>query len=285
MENLMSKRILTGICVSALLLSVCVIAASKDKVVVLREHQRIERAPPDHQDLKAYGFWERQTRYGSGNKATEGDMYNSTIYAWYETTDIQSIELYAFVRYIKGCAFVSRLDATGAEKQGLGVTRQHYGRRIVYVHPEWEIDSDDRMPMHGSSAAEPLLPHYAMEWGETKGVFPEESHHTYGEDPPTEPRLYLTAAVIPAAHLEELGNGTTAINHSFEFKTCLYHSGDVPQVVDSHTFIKNPVDCYSWSSSFIYDHQAKVFTSPQGIADICRPKTIPSPDKKWEDAQ
>lgn len=273
-----------GLCIAlATVLSLSGTLYAKDTVSVLSEEKRVEY--PDREkmsDLREYGFWERKARFGPGDNLADAAIYYSTIYAWYETDSIKNIEEYAFVRYIKGCAYVSTLNPDGVIDRGLGVTRQHLGERIVFIHPEWEIDSDEVTPMYGSVKREPLLPHYFMEWGVPRGVFPDKSYSIYGEDPPVNPRLYFHARNSVPAYLETIDGRTMAINHSFEQKVCLYRTKDIPATAARGMFIENPVDCFSWSNSFIYDHFEKKFRSQRYISGICSPEIRPSAEKKWE---
>jgi len=120
-----------------------------------------------------------------------------------------------------------------------------------------------------------------MEWGVAPNKFPDRLEKLYGEDPPALPRLYVRAGSGSPAHIEN-PDRDTAVNHSFRFRMCLYRTKDILREVDKQTFIADPIDCFSWSSSFIYNHQEKKFESPPGIAPVCRPEVIPSPEKRWE---
>lgn len=267
-------------------------AKAGDEVKVLEEDRSIELMIKKEggarknirdgatENLREYGFWGRTTRFGPKGTGVGDAIYNSTIYAWYETVSMKHIEDYGFVRYLRGCAFSSSLGENGGLEQSLNVTRRHYGKRTVFVHPDWEIDSEEGLPMFGASRLTPLLPHYFMEWGVPPNKFPEKSYKRYGEDPPAEPRLYAKESILPAAYVTGEGKHAEALNHSFEFKVCLYPTKKIAQSVDKQQFIEDPIDCFTWSSSFVYDHQANTFTSPSGIQPICRPETIPSPEEK-----
>lgn len=255
---------------------------AKDELTVQSEERRVEHPQgAQTKGLREYGFWERKTQFGSARNLAEA-IYNSAIYAWYETNSMKDIESYAFVKYIRGCVFVSEMGSDGKINRGLGVTRWHFGKRIVFVHPEWVIDADDKLPIHGSSPYTPLLTHHFMEWGVPQGIFPNGSYQTYGDDPPREPRLHFMESVSVPAHLESTFDTQTAVNHSLEFRTCLYRTKDIPAFVDKKNFIPHPIDCFSSSSSYIYDFTAKKFKSEKHIASICRPEIIPSPEQQWE---
>lgn len=275
-------------------------AEGKDVTSVLKDDKRVERPMllPEAKDeaqmkerverlaktagLREYGFWSQAIRYGPKDGNVESSFFNTSLYAWYESTGLDNLESYTFVQYLRGCVFVSQLDANMVEERGLGVTRSYFGARTVFVHREWQIDSDDELPMFGSSKSQPLQPHYFMEWGGNPNKFPDHSQKLYGEDPPSVPRLYIRANVEPPAHVTESVGALAATNHSLEFRMCLYRTKDVVGRTDKHAFIENPIDCFSWASSFVYDFKAKKFNSPQGIMPICKPDVLPSAEKKWE---
>ena len=291
--RILSSIILSCWCALAL-------AEGRDEVTVIKDEKRIERPvvvlpSKDAVDkagsedrsqraigLREYGFWSQATRYGPKETNAENSFYNTALYAWYESTSLDNVESYTYVQYLRGCVFVSQLDANMVEERGLGVTRPYFGVRTVFVHREWQIDSDDELPMFGSSKSQPLQPHYFMEWGGNPNKFPDRRQKLYGEDPPNVPRLYVRANVEPAAYVTENVSGLSAINHSLEFRMCLYRSEDVVGRTDKHAFIENPIDCFSWASSFVYDFKAKKFNSPKGILPICQPDVMPSAEKKWE---
>ena len=291
--RMLSSIILSCLCALAF-------AEGKDVVTVIKDDKRVERpvivlpskdavGKTEAEDraqravgLREYGFWSQAIRYGPKEANAENSFFNTALYAWYESTGLDNLESYTYVQYLRGCVFVSQLDANMVEERGLGVTRSYFGVRTVFVHREWQIDSDDELPMFGSSKSQPLQPHYFMEWGGNPNKFPDRSQKLYGEDPPNIPRLYIRANVEPAAHVTENVWGLSAINHSLEFRMCLYRSKDVAGRTDKHAFIENPIDCFSWESSFVYDFKAKKFNSPKGILPICQPDVMPSAEKKWE---
>ncbi len=287
-------------CVIFLCWCASALAEDKDVVTVIKDDKRVESGVTVIQSkgtvgktetdgraqrvsgLREYGFWSQATRYGPKDAKPENSFYNTALYAWYESTGLDNLESYTYVQYLRGCVFVSQLDANMIEERGLGVTRSYFGTRIVFVHREWQIDSDDELPMFGSSKSQPLQSHYFMEWGGNPNKFPDRMHKLYGEDPPSVPRLYIRANIEPPAHVTENVGGLMATNHSLEFRMCLYRTKDVIGRIDKHTFIENPIDCFSWASSFVYDFKTKKFNSPQGILPICRPDVMPSAEKKWE---
>ncbi len=203
------------------------------------------------------------------------DLLGTRLYASYETTQIDQLEKYVFVQFIRGCSFFSVLRDDGTIDEHFGRARAAmFGRLMIFRHPLWSIDSNGHDPAYSASAEFPGYRHYLAQWREPapKWVPDDEKGDLYGETKPTVPRLFMTDLPIAAWHRPD----GLAQNASFEFRTCLYKTADVPiQTEGEHdVHFEEPVVCWNWKHNFVYNHPLKHFDQPETVAPICmRPFT------------
>jgi hypothetical protein len=229
--------------------------------------------------LMEYGFWVREQRIPPNPKfADDHEMFYSSLYVWYETTSPKDVEEFAFVQYVRGCIYASERHADGLITTHLNVTHQHLGTRSVFVHLDWTVDAHLADPMMSSNPRFPVR-HYFMEWNKKPDQFPTEHGAFYGENPPKRPRLFAFDSPGVSAHVPS-SSEDFAVNHSLEYRTCLYRTRDIPTGSDG-SIIPNALGCFEWKSSYVYDHVTKKYSSPVGIMPACRPSKMPDLKQGW----
>jgi hypothetical protein len=229
--------------------------------------------------LKEYGFWVRQIRIPSNPKIdSDYEMFYAKLYAWYETEHPAHVEDFGFVQYIRGCVYSSERHADGRITTHFNVTHQNLGERALFLHPDWVVDTPFVDPLFDSNPQYPLR-HYFMEWSKSPEQFPKGRGLFYGDNPPKRPRLAVSTLPMPLAHAQGL-HEDFATNHSLEYRMCLYRTKDIPTRSDG-TIIPGALGCFDWSSSYVYNHDAKKYESPKGMNPLCRPEKIPNLKNGW----
>lgn len=228
--------------------------------------------------LKEVGFWVRDYHYSAGEKELQNDnFYASKLQAWYVSLAPLYIEDFAFVQYVRGCIYSTFPDKDGVVTNHYNVVRQHLGKRKVYMHLDWEVDSFTTDPMYDSGAKYGLR-HYFMEWNLSPYTFPLERGNYYGEDAPTGRKLFIRSQSLPPAFYS--ASGDFHLNHSLEYRTCLYRTRDIPLVAGNEA-IPNPITCFEWRSSHVYNYETRKHESPKGIVKACQLLAIPDFNKPW----
>ncbi|MDO8521221.1 MAG: hypothetical protein Q7S52_03835 [bacterium] len=189
-------------------------------------------------------------------------QYFTLMYATYETATFATLEKYAFVPFIRGSVFTSQKDpSTGNVEIRYNVALASFNQWLVYRIPSWIIDSGDASPASHSVEGFPRHEFYRWQSAILPPPWITQEENVYGWDKPKVPRLYVDDDPQTA-----LLSGRVAYNVSLEFKTCLYKSADIPQATTrDNTNFAEPLYCFPWRSSFVYDHDSKKFESPEGI--------------------
>jgi hypothetical protein len=109
-------------------------------------------------------------------------------------------------------------------------------------------------------------------WNERSKPFVNiEERKYYGRSKPPSPVLYTTDHPGQAFVM-----GTIAKNVSLEFRMCMYKASDVPyQMKPGQKLKAKPIHCFEWFSSFIYDHEEKVFSQPSNLSPVCKTPLSP----------
>lgn len=201
-------------------------------------------------------------------------MWNTSLYAAYETRAMSSLTAYAFVQFIRGCVFLSRRDSNGTIVRSLEVARNNReGGMMTFRHPAWEIDSYTLDPVYSSDTRVSSDRHYFAQW------LPRGQEWRHGGDAniwgvshPTFPELFITDDPVPAYRISQ----DEAKNVSLEFRTCLYRLRDLPRHARSVDDLAgaSPIVCETWRHSWVWDFTRETMTSPSAIAPTCeRPMT------------
>lgn len=222
--------------------------------------------------LKEFGFRVKHWRLPATSKG-DVEIFNSSVYAWYETVGLVHLPDFAFVQYVRGCIYESEQGADGAITISHTVMHQVFGKHKLFLHLDWTVDSPLTDPMFGSDPRNPMR-HYFMEWNKGPDQFPASHGTFYGDIPPKNPRLFMLFSPTSPAYAKRGDVGDAAINHSLEYRTCLYRTSDIPSTSDG-VVIPGAIGCFDWKSSYVYNHAQRKYASPEGIVDACMPEKLP----------
>ncbi len=189
--------------------------------------------------------------------------YGTRFFARYETRRTKDLEKYVFVQFIKGCNFSSSLTDGKVEIAYDSVYPRDAGV-IKFIFKEWTIDSYDFDPVYSTVPGYSRF--YGYRWNRIPGSFSTDTEVFYGQRKPKTPKVYIVDHPGQAFYWHEWAH-----NLSLQFRTCIYKTKDVPEYVphDDINFAQ-PINCYEWSSSFIYDHFANQFKNPSHIVPACQ---------------
>ncbi|OFZ47540.1 MAG: hypothetical protein A2381_10140 [Bdellovibrionales bacterium RIFOXYB1_FULL_37_110] len=198
--------------------------------------------------------------------------YGTKMYLLFETSEVEDVKDYVAVQFIKGCQFESILK-DGSIKYLSNISKRSFGEVVAFKFPDWITDSIDTDPVYNSHADEHLPRHFGYKWNKVRGSFEESTEDYLRDQMPAHPEIYVrdmpgTAFVDSAKNADDF---EYAKNISLEFKICLYKEKDIPLVSTRNNLLEDvtPIHCFSWSSSFIYDHEKKVFNQSKEIHPIC----------------
>src|SRR3989344_500400 len=274
----MKYKIISALCFTALF------TASSQSKPVSGEEKKIFRDSPCipkascvsdtrlHEALKEFGFRVKNWQLPAVDR-NDFEIVNSSVYAWYETADLAHLEDFAFVQYMRGCVYSSKKNKDGAIVIQHNVMHQSFGKHKLFLHPDWIVDSPLSDPLFGSDPKR-VTRHYFMEWNKAPEQFPRSHGTYYGDVAPTTPRLFMFNSPTTPAYVSRGGATDVAINHSLEYRTCLYRTKDISNTSDG-SIIPGALGCFEWKSSHVYDHTLRKFASPDGIVDACRPERLP----------
>lgn len=193
--------------------------------------------------------------------------------AEYETSSVDTLENYSVVQFIRGCMFDLLLENPYNRKEEMKNylwTKDQFGGRKRYIFPNWVIDSFDKDPVYHSNN---LGRFDGRRWSKTPGYYDTRTAGIYGEEKPPRPILFSPDHPGGGMVTENFGI-KTAINTSLEFQTCIYKTKDIPlETTEDDLNFAEPIHCFLWRSSYIYNTETKEFDSPLQIAPICLEKT------------
>jgi hypothetical protein len=197
------------------------------------------------------------TKYNIGNRAI----------AQYETNSLATLEDYAVVQFIRGCQFNTYVEDKKVHFVD-NIARVHFDEVKIFNHRDWVIDSTDKDPMY-SNVTKEELPFWKSRHGwyfwNKFGNYDEKGEVYYGKEKPKKPYLYVM--VYPGTSFIQDG---WAKNISLEYQTCLFRTKDIPEEGVPHNIsFAQPIQCFEWRSSFIYDHFTGKIQSPEGIHPHC----------------
>lgn len=189
--------------------------------------------------------------------------YGTSATMSFKTRKVDQLKDYAVVQFIKGCQFYSYLE-DGEVKKRLGTSREYFNDFIKFKHTEWMIDSVDEDPMYNSMR--PQHRHGAYRWNKNTGSYMEEGESYVLHAPAEKAELYVKD--LPGVAFKSMN--TNAKNISLEFKSCLYKTEEIPletHPLDLH--FADPIHCFEWKSSHIYDHKKEKYESRDQIDPYC----------------
>lgn len=221
-------------------------------------------------DLVEIGFWMKQYRRMVQKTQTSEPEAGTVFYAWYETKSLATLEKYAFVQFMRGCAYSvmymnGKSEIVFWEKDG-GTK----GNSIYYAE-DWEIDGSSMDPVYTSGVDEGFSRFHYAQWTDRPREFPTKFAKEYGIEKPIYPILGMVDTPSPAS-VRKWGNGRIlALNTALELRTCLYRIEDIPAEVGKRDNISAPpIKCVDWQNVNIYDPVNDTIKSPQNIPQICR---------------
>ena len=185
------------------------------------------------------------------------------MFAQFEINSVSNLEKYVFAQLVRGCVFSSRvIDGKVITEFDVSYVRDEKNS-VVFLFPDWVIDSDSD-PVYPSEPGKPRL--YWYRWNTVRDSFSTDTEKFYGVAKPKLPKLYVVDHPGTAFVMDD-----KAKNISLEFKICIYKEKDVPKNVspDNVNFAK-PIDCFSWQSSFVYNHQTNQYESHSQVVPACQ---------------
>lgn len=187
-----------------------------------------------------------------------GMHYGTRLFAHYTTNSINALENYAFVQFIKGCQYHSYNNG----KVSLSVSTENFLKQRVFNYKDWTIESSDADPIYFST---PASRHFNYKWNINKDSVDRTTEKYFGLEKPIYPELYISDIPYQAFYM----NGT-AKNISLAFKTCLYRTLDIPLKINPEDVnFAEPINCFYWYSSWVYNHDPGKFENPYEIAPAC----------------
>jgi len=183
----------------------------------------------------------------------------------YQTDSVDHLEEFGVAQFMRGCVFDSRVK-NGEVTRFPGTTYQRSGKSIPFVFPNWQIDGFVNDPLQWGKVKSTGSRHDYY-WIHEPGHRGAEKADYFGAEKPKEPRLWLTDYPEEGIYFPD---SFSAHNVSLQFKTCIYKSADVPREVsyDQINFAE-PIHCFEWAISYIYDFETHKFDSPKGIDPYC----------------
>lgn len=204
------------------------------------------------------------------------DSAGTSMVAQFETTEPEQLRKYAFVQYLKGCMFESKVSGPTEL-----MSRQYFGRAMQpFVHHGWEVDSGpDVDPIYWST----LNPG----WDELRG-FEIPRNANYMSSEPTSSQYGWAGKVSnlkgrglfisddpTRSSLSTNGQGEKiAKNSSLQFRLCLLEIKQIPVEVTPQTILPDPIVCFDWKSNYVYDFSLKRFSARSGLHPFCRPEAM-----------
>lgn len=181
----------------------------------------------------------------------------------------QDFKQYGIVQFIKGCKWRSVWDGQSVRKD-LSIVRDHLNQKVVFKHVGFEVDTVDLDPMYSGWEGNRFA---LWRWNKnSRSDDPETATYVFHQDPP-HGTVFVTDMPGTSFRSEFEYNGiVSAQNSTLEFKTCLFHYTDIPEVTDaagSNISLEKAIKCFEWEDKWIYDFVEEKITTPKDIDPIC----------------
>ncbi|MDP3696926.1 MAG: hypothetical protein Q8R55_02730 [Candidatus Taylorbacteria bacterium] len=189
--------------------------------------------------------------------------YGTRFFARFETKKVKDLEKYVFVQFIKGCNYSSKLTDGEVEVMYDRVYPRDAGA-ITFKFPDWTVDSYDNDPVYSTYPGQSRF--YLYRWNTVPGSFSTDTEKFYGWKKPKLPKVYIVDHPGQAFYSHDWAH-----NISLQFRTCIYKAEDVPKNApyDNVNFAE-PINCYEWNSSFVYNHFTHEFKTYSDIVPACQ---------------
>ena len=206
----------------------------------------------------------RKLEYRVGGARTPDRMTDR--YLAYRTQRVSQIEDVAVVQFIKGCIY--RLEKRGQEwTKELTYHREHMGQSRLFIHRDWEVDTDTLDPIHTDYLGNRFG---LLRWNDDGSMDANKSHF-YIYKKPSIPFVYQTDLPSAAALFD---SGTLSAQvPSLEFNICLFKTVDLPLTTDasgSNIDVTKALRCFSWSHNYRLNTKTLKFSEAKSIDAICR---------------
>ena len=196
---------------------------------------------------------------------------STAITASYKTRDVESLEKYGIVQFIKGCVFEDIEKSDGSTVRKL-ISRKFFGRRAKpFIHKDWEIDSVDEDPVYASISEEnSRLGSYFWINEDLNPIYDKVKKHYYLNERPSRPELMISD--LPSGgEIFNFSSYSKIQNSSLKFKICIYPLNKVPvQTVATNTKFASALKCFKWNSSHIYNKETQSFEKMTEIHPFCK---------------
>lgn len=196
-----------------------------------------------------------------GRPKTEINYMTDTRFV-YTAPGPREIESFAIVQWIRGCLFTS--DATG--HQELSISRDYFGQVQVFQHRHWQIDSDSTDPVYTSNSKYGRFA--LLQWNKNPADLDANTSTYYAKQKPPHGTVFATDLPGSGFAIDR----THAQNTSLEFRTCLFHTRDLPATTDpdgTNVDSSKAIWCATWDHKNVWDFTAGKITHPTQIDPIC----------------
>ncbi len=196
-----------------------------------------------------------------------------------KTQTVEQIENYAVVQFIKGCQFESFWNGQKVTKDLASINYNLFGKLVPFKLPRWEIDSDNADPVF--SSYEGYGRFALLRWNEDASSYETNKATYYAKHKPPHPVVFGSDFPSPAAVEEKIVRTPvegeppfvkSATNTSLEFRTCLFHSKDVPlrSTPDGAGLRRSAaIHCFRWEHKFVYNYLENKFIAGGAIDPVC----------------
>jgi hypothetical protein len=221
-----------------------------------------------------------------------------------EMTSGECMRDFAIVQFIRGCAYHTRyeLPSRTLGEKTFDIVRRLRGPRVVFSHPDFEVDRVHPDPLFASWPGESdrqalvYVPKAPLRLRSDERslladlkTFDEPSRRWFLKDSAVAPaQTFITdIAEGGVAVVDASGGLLSAVNSSLDFRTCVYRTADVPVAGDPAgegvpAQQGGPLQCFGWSSRYTYDAAAGDYVTDAfaGVDPFCAsaPPRVPLPE-------
>ena len=245
----------------------------KDKELTILRSQKFVFVNSDCEknqscDLKKVEYTVERYQIGIGDEYN----YGTRFLALYETDSVGTLENYTLVQFIRGCQYSTRV-VDGKVETSFDVAIELCGEFVTYRLPDWVVDMTSEYPDYCADDEGRSRHFWCRSKEDMSGdLFDEDGALAYGMDKPETPMLYIVDH--PGSFWAD-SKGVWARNSSIQFRTCIYKTKDVPRTTDPADInLAEPVHCFEWSSSFVYNHEKGEFEELPEIVSQCRDEKV-----------
>ncbi|MBI3563829.1 MAG: hypothetical protein HY079_01375 [Elusimicrobia bacterium] len=210
-----------------------------------------------------------------------------------ETTSPDCVRDYAVVQFIRGCAYHERYSlADGALiERTFDVARRLRGPRVVFSHPDFEVDNTGLDPLYAAEPGEAdrlallyvpksplrLRSDAASLMADLKAFDrPDARVFLADAEGPTAVTFVTDGPDGGVSMVDEARTTLSVENASLDFKTCVYRVKDIPTTgdpagPDASPERGGPLACFSWMSRYNWDPAAQDFVTDKyrGVDPFC----------------